>query len=260
MEEENNYIGRTGSESFLVSDDSLKDIDAPFFGWLRDEGFRFGGRKGHFGNCTWVHVSITHKLFAYGMPGVAFGEVTGNHAITIEEFKLIYQIFKNYDGKGVWACKKEHGPIWTYVKPSDKAARQELVDYLEFKGFKCREDGITDRQSTIDSPYPVAVDITGKVYGHLHDNICAAAAASQKLIISAEEFYAKYKGPEIEYREYVAAVREKLKYYLTEVEVDEYLEREDTVELLRKHFDEYIHTNEGGCSPGSTAECLWMMY
>lgn len=33
------------------------------------------------------------------MPGVGLAEPLGNHAITIEEFKTIYSIYKKYEGK-----------------------------------------------------------------------------------------------------------------------------------------------------------------
>ena len=260
MDNEKVYIGRTGSESFLICDDSLMNIDAPFFEWLRKEGFAFAGRKGHFDVCDWAYVNITEKIFCYGMPGVPFGASTGNHAITIEEFKVIYQIFKNYEGKGVFACRKEHGPHWYYVKPSSKDKRIELVEYLEFKGFKCREDNITNKQSTIESPYPVIVDITNKVYGHLHNTTCAAAAATQKKLITVEEFYAKYKGPNVEWEEYVAAIREHLKHYLTAEEVDHYLVEPDTVDMLNDHFKNYIQRLGDSYSPDATAYCLWMLY
>lgn len=260
MDNEKIYIGSTGSESFLICDDSLADIDAPFFAWLREEGFSFGGHKGHYSICHHAYVSITYKIFGYGMPGVAFGSATGNHAITIEEFKLIYQIFKQYEGKGLFACSKEHGPYWHYVNPSDKEKRTTLVEYLEFKGFKCREDKNTTKQSTIDSQYPVIVDITRKIYGHLHNTTSATAVASQNKLISVEEFYALYKGPDVEWEEYVVAIREHLKYYLTEEEVNDYLIEPHTVEILNDHFNNYIKGLEGGYSPDSTAYCLWMMY
>ena len=63
MDNEKVYIGSTGSESFLICDDSLMDIDASFFSWLREEGFVFGGRKGHYDVCDWAYVNITHRIF-----------------------------------------------------------------------------------------------------------------------------------------------------------------------------------------------------
>jgi len=258
MDNKKTYIGSTGAESFLICDNSFKDIDAPFFSWLADEGFEFAGRKGHYDVCDWAYVNITHKIYGFGMPGVQFGNAIGNKAITIEDFKVIYQIYKRYEGKELFACRKEQGPHWIYVKPSSKDKRLELIDYLEFKGFKCREDNKTDKQSTIESPYPLIADITHKNYGHLHDATCAAAAKSK--LLSVEEFYAMYKGPDIEWEEYVAAIREHLKRYLTEEEVNEYLVQPETVDMLNDHFDRYIKRLGDGYSPASTANCLWMLY
>ncbi len=260
MGNEKIYIGSTGSESFLICDDSLKSIDAPFYKWLKDEGFAFGGHKGHYNVCDWAYVSITKKIFGYGMPGIPFGTATGNHAITIEEFKIIYQIYKKYDGQDLFACRTYTGPHWYYVKPSDKDKRKELVDYLEFKGFECREDEITSKQSAIESSYPLIVDITRKLYGHLHNTTCAAGAASKKKIISAEEFYALYKGPDVEWEEYVAAIKEHMKNYLTVEEIEQYLVKPDTVDILNDHFKQYTQENASECDPCATAYCLWMLY
>ena len=71
------------------------------YSWLRDEGFTFGGYHGNYG-CWWAHVNITRKQFAYGMPGVCLALPIGDHAITIEEFKTIYNIYKKYIGKDVF--------------------------------------------------------------------------------------------------------------------------------------------------------------
>ena len=101
MEEKKLRIGEGKSEAFLVCDRSLESLDAPFFKWLREEGFTFGGVHGNYG-CPWAHVNITRKQFAYGMPGVALAKATGNHAITIEEFHTIYSIYRKYDGKGLF--------------------------------------------------------------------------------------------------------------------------------------------------------------
>ena len=142
----------------------------------------------------------------------------------------------------------------------DSVRKTEDFEYLEFKDFKCREDNITNKQSTIESPYPVIIDITNKLYGHLHNITCAAAAAAQRKLISVEEFYAKYKGPDVEWEEYVAAIREHLKHYLTEEEVNQYLAQPETVDILNEHFTKYIKSLGVCYSPASTAYCLWMLY
>ena len=89
MEEKTLKIGGGKPEAFLVCDKSLADCKAPFFNWLQGEGFTFGGYHGNYG-CWWVHINITRKQYAYGMPGVSLALPIGNHAITIDEFKTIY--------------------------------------------------------------------------------------------------------------------------------------------------------------------------
>lgn len=101
MENDELKIGQGRAEAFLVCDKSFEDFHAPFFDWLSDEGFKFAGYHGHYG-CWWVHVNITRKQFAYGMPGVELAKPLGNHAITIDEFKTIYGIYKRYDEKDLF--------------------------------------------------------------------------------------------------------------------------------------------------------------
>ena len=89
------------TECFLVCDESLKSIHAPFMDWLREEGFKFAGYHGNYG-CWWVYVNITRKQYAYGMPGIALVKPIGNHAITIQDFKQIYSVYKKYEGKDLF--------------------------------------------------------------------------------------------------------------------------------------------------------------
>ncbi len=104
MENEKQRFGQT--PAFLVCDRSLGSCEAPFMEWLRSEGFSFGGPHGNYG-CWWVHVNITRKIYAYGIPGTSLAQPIGNHAITIEEFKTIYSIFKKYSGKEVFVFNAE---------------------------------------------------------------------------------------------------------------------------------------------------------
>lgn len=106
MEEKKLRIGEGRLEVFLVCDNSLGDCHAPFLEWLRSEGFTFSGYHGNYG-CCWIHVNITRKEYAYGMPGVELAKPLGNHAITIEEFNTIYTIFKKYEGKGLFVFHSE---------------------------------------------------------------------------------------------------------------------------------------------------------
>lgn len=91
-------IGEGRTEAFLVYDDAFTDTSSSVYDWLKSEGFKFAGYKGSFG-LRWVHVNITRKQYAYGMPGICFAQPIGNHAITLDEFKTIYEIYKKYEGK-----------------------------------------------------------------------------------------------------------------------------------------------------------------
>ena len=91
---------------FLVCDKSFKDCDAPFLEFLRGEGYTLGFHKGNYG-CPWIYADITTKQYAYGMPGVEVVGEIGNHAITINEFMTIYNIYKKYEGKSIFVFHKE---------------------------------------------------------------------------------------------------------------------------------------------------------
>lgn len=102
MEEETLKIYQGKTEAFLICDRSFEDCDAPFLAWLRSEGFKLAHHHGNYG-CWWIHVNLTRKQYAYGMPGVALVKPIGNHAITIEEFRSIYSIFKKYEGQDLFS-------------------------------------------------------------------------------------------------------------------------------------------------------------
>lgn len=100
----NNKIWEGKKKAFLVRDESLGDVDSAFVKFLTTEGFKYGSNKGNFG-CPWIHVDITTKQYAYGVPDIELVGVIGNHAITIDEFMVIYEIFKKYEGLGVLKMK-----------------------------------------------------------------------------------------------------------------------------------------------------------
>lgn len=89
----------SGTSCVLVKDQSLFDgWNAPLYKWLKDEGFISWGRKGVYSAVDWVFINLSSKVYAPGMPGVAVTSVIGKHAITLDEFMTIYQIFKKYEG------------------------------------------------------------------------------------------------------------------------------------------------------------------
>ena len=79
-------ISKVTKEAYLVKDESLKCIDAPFYQWIRAIGFEHAWYKGHYDVCDWAFISIEHKLYAYGMPGIEIVKPIGGHSITIDEF------------------------------------------------------------------------------------------------------------------------------------------------------------------------------
>ena len=64
MDNQEIRIGGGRTEAFLVADKSLGNSSPPFIEWLHAEGFKFCGYHGNYG-CTWVHVNITRKQYAY---------------------------------------------------------------------------------------------------------------------------------------------------------------------------------------------------
>jgi len=85
---------------FLVKDNSLKsNIDNEFMMFLKGENFTVKENWNSYYGIEWVFVNINAKQYAYGKPGVACGQLVGGHAITIEEFHTIYNIYKKYEGK-----------------------------------------------------------------------------------------------------------------------------------------------------------------
>ena len=89
-------IGK-GTSTFLVKDESLfKGWDAEFLEYLYSEGFKSWKTKGYFNGIDWIYINLNSKTFAFGIPGIPVVEAIGNHAITINEFKIIYNIYKKY--------------------------------------------------------------------------------------------------------------------------------------------------------------------
>lgn len=102
-----------GTSCFLVKDESLKlEWHAPLYEWLRNEGFVSWGRKGTFLDVDWIYINITSKVFAPGMPGVGITPVIANHAITLDEFMSIYNIYKKYDGLDPLRMTEEEQKEW----------------------------------------------------------------------------------------------------------------------------------------------------
>ncbi len=89
-----------GSAAVLVYDESLKEgYESNFYKWLRENGFKSWGKHGFFDGCPWIFVNLNNKIYAFGMPGIQITQEFGNHAVTIDEYMEIYNIFEKYQGK-----------------------------------------------------------------------------------------------------------------------------------------------------------------
>ena len=102
MSVENKSIS-AGTAAIIVYDESLRgNPKAEFYQWLFSEGFTMWEHtKGAYESVCWIYVNLNSKVIARGMPGIPITKELGNHAVTIDEFKTIYSIFKKYDGKRV---------------------------------------------------------------------------------------------------------------------------------------------------------------
>jgi len=49
--------------------------------------------------CDWYWININSKIYCIGKPGVAYTKPLGDHAITVEEFIIINDIFEKYNKK-----------------------------------------------------------------------------------------------------------------------------------------------------------------
>lgn len=87
----------SGEACILVKDKALKSMDAPFWSWLREHGFQFQGH-GHWDHVDWVFINVNSMVYMPGMPGMRLATPLFNHAITVEEFLMIWDIYSKYQG------------------------------------------------------------------------------------------------------------------------------------------------------------------
>lgn len=261
---EKQMINAQGSEAFLVKDKSLKHADAPFYKWLRKNGFKHAWHKGHYDVCDWAFVNITHKLYAYGMPGVGIVKPIGNHAITLDEFYQIYGIYVKYDGLELMAFskeeQKERHTVRHYVRTPDADTRRGLLEMLEKDGYQVEDDGSVTRQEIIESGFPVMINETDKVFNIIHNGADEAALVKSGRIKDLDEFYLYYKWSECTYDEYYAVV---LKLFMkngryNEEEARKIMDGEE--EYLKENYEKYIKGGEWSYSPYIVENYLFMEY
>ena len=85
-------------EVFLVLDNRIKNYDTSIADYLKNEGFT-KKYSGYYAFCPWVFIDVINMTYCFGKPGVSFGPVICEHAITVEEFEKIWGIYKKYKGK-----------------------------------------------------------------------------------------------------------------------------------------------------------------
>lgn len=99
--------------TFLVKDDSMKNGGTcDFVKWLRTENYSSWGCKGWYGDVNWIFINISTMVYAPGVPGANIAGVIGDHSITIDEFKLIHNIFKKYKGLDMLRMNKAEQDEW----------------------------------------------------------------------------------------------------------------------------------------------------
>ena len=116
----------TGASCLLVRDKSLLDgYAAPLYKWLEKEGFISWEKKGCYYDVDWVYINIYSKVYAPGIPGVPLTPVLGKHAITLDEFMTIYQIYKKYEGLSVMIMSAAEQKEW-YERQAASMERHRL--------------------------------------------------------------------------------------------------------------------------------------
>ena len=147
LKKEEKTIG-AGHSCFLIKDESLlKGWDSPVYRWLWDKGFVTWGKKGVSQGVDWVFVNLYSKVFAPGLCGYKVTSVVCDHAVTFEEFEVIYNIFKKYEGLDVLMMAKEeqeeHDKKWNAIIEERKyvseltyekffnEVKEKLTEYLE---------------------------------------------------------------------------------------------------------------------------------
>ena len=89
-----------GRAVILVTEKGLGKKEHPFWNWLKEEGFQGWGWHGNYG-MDWIFINLNSMIYAPGMPGIKVVMSIREHAITIEEFKTIWEIYKQYEGLSV---------------------------------------------------------------------------------------------------------------------------------------------------------------
>ena len=79
-----------------------------------------------------------------------------------------------------------------FVRFFEKGDRLRFIEFLESEGFYCAEDRGNSRKNTIDSIFPLVIDMDAKRIYHMGNATCSAAASGAGLIMSDRDFYLLY--------------------------------------------------------------------
>lgn len=84
---------------------------------------------------------------------------------------------------------EEHNePCGTYYVNVKGGERIERIEFLERNGFKCENDDVTTRESTLASRFPVKICFDHKTYRHIHTTTSSAAVEASRRTLPVDEF------------------------------------------------------------------------
>ena len=79
-----------------------------------------------------------------------------------------------------------------FVDERNKEERKNFIRILEENGYSLDKDETRSIDTIIDWVLPIEIALKNKEYRMMGNITCAAAAVTQRLLISKEEFYQKY--------------------------------------------------------------------
>ena len=60
-----------------------------------------------FPNCPQLFIDLNKKVYSFAIPGIKYTGDIGDHAIRLNEFYTIYNIYKQYENKDVFTFKSK---------------------------------------------------------------------------------------------------------------------------------------------------------
>lgn len=89
---ERNLLG--SDVCFLVKGREIEDRFSSFWDWLSDNRFRSWGQSEHNPKVDWVFINMRSKLYAIGFK---LADPIFGHAITVDEFFTVWNIYSKYN-------------------------------------------------------------------------------------------------------------------------------------------------------------------